>query len=205
MKVNELTPADYNPRKITDAQLSALAKAMAEFGDLSGIVFNISTGTVIGGHQRIKNLDPEWPVKKKTKKDSTGTVAVGHIETPWGEFTYREVDWPEEKEKAANIAANKHGGVFDIPKLAEILTELNDGEFDMSLTGFDPDEFQALTSTYTDGEGTGGNDDTPPEEPPEDNYAEQYGVIVLCENEGHQEEVYNRLHEEGFNVKVVNT
>lgn len=46
------------------------------------------------------------------------------------------------------------------------------------------------------------------EKPPPDlvnNYTQQFGVIVICENEGHQEEVYNALKELGYNCRVVNT
>lgn len=142
MKIKDLQPAEYNPRKISDRQLSSLKRSMAEFGDLSGIVVNIRTGNVIGGHQRIKNLDPEWGIVKKTAKDETGTVALGHIETHWGRWTYREVDWNPVKEKAANLAANKHGGEWDIPKLDLVLDELRGLDFDMELTGFDLEESQ---------------------------------------------------------------
>lgn len=58
MNVADLMPSSYNPRTITDEKLMMLGKAMQEFGDLSGIVFNIRTGQLIGGHQRIKHLDP---------------------------------------------------------------------------------------------------------------------------------------------------
>lgn len=40
---------------------------------------------------------------------------------------------------------------------------------------------------------------------PENNYAAQYGVIVICESESNQAEVYNKLKGEGFNCRVVNT
>lgn len=35
------------------------------------------------------------------------------------------------------------------------------------------------------------------------NYHEQYGVIVMCADEGEQERTYNRLTEEGYACKVV--
>lgn len=38
---------------------------------------------------------------------------------------------------------------------------------------------------------------------PSYSYHEQYGVIVMCQDEAEQEEVYNRLTEEGFTCKVV--
>jgi len=35
------------------------------------------------------------------------------------------------------------------------------------------------------------------------NYKEQYAVVVMCNDEKEQEEVYNRLREEGYKLKVV--
>lgn len=43
------------------------------------------------------------------------------------------------------------------------------------------------------------------DEVPKDNYTEQFGVIVICEDEVHQERIYNELQGQGFNCKVVTT
>ena len=49
------------------------------------------------------------------------------------------------------------------------------------------------------------------DEPPQINtptnftYKEQYGVIVICDNEEEQKEIYERLHSEGYTCKVVTT
>jgi hypothetical protein len=142
--VGTLSPSPYNPRKITDKQFSMLKKSMAEFGDLSGIVKNIKTGNLVGGHQRIKNLDPSWPIISAPHTDPTGTVALGHIETPSGRWQYREVDWPEKREMAANVAANKHGGYFDMPLLKNIIIEIDDGSFDMDVTGFSNEDLENM-------------------------------------------------------------
>ena len=37
------------------------------------------------------------------------------------------------------------------------------------------------------------------------NYKEQYGVIVMCNDEAEQQEVYERLYSEGYQCKVVTT
>jgi ParB-like chromosome segregation protein Spo0J len=42
-------------------------------------------------------------------------------------------------------------------------------------------------------------------EPPESNYQEQYGVIVLCTDEANQQAVYEKLAADGYNCKVVVT
>jgi hypothetical protein len=125
MKVKDLKTSKFNPRKISEKKLDMLGKSMETFGDLSGIVFNRRTGHLIGGHQRIKHLRPEWEIEKRNFEDDLGTVAQGFIKTPLGDWVYREVDWDLKKEKAAMIAANKHGGEFDIPALDEILSDLD--------------------------------------------------------------------------------
>lgn len=145
MKVKDLKPAGYNPRKISKEKLAALKKSLEEFGDLSGIVVNVRTQTMISGHQRVKNIDADCKITKKPHTDATGTVALGYIDTPAGRLAYREVDWPEEKEKKANIAANKHGGEFDDDLLKELLEDLKlDDPLDIELIGFDEKEFNAL-------------------------------------------------------------
>ena len=137
--VADLKPAPENPRKITDEELRTLGEAMKEFGDLSGIVFNRKTGHLVGGHQRLKHLDPSWKIVSKPHQDKQGTVAVGWVETDFGRFTYREVDWPKRKEHAANLAANKISGEWDNEKLAPILEELAQLP-ELDLTGFTPQE-----------------------------------------------------------------
>jgi DNA modification methylase len=140
----DLRSSGYNPRTITPQKLEMLNAAMKEFGDLGGVVFNRTTGRLVSGHQRGKNLDSSWPITKEEHTDNTGTVAIGYIETPDGRFSYREVAWDESKERAANIAANQHGGEFDDDLLAQLLQALNDSGYDMALTGFDDAELKAL-------------------------------------------------------------
>lgn len=141
--VGELHPAPYNPRTITPEGLESLAASLKEFGDLSGVVKNRRTGHLVGGHQRVRILDKGWAIQKEPVKDSTGTVALGHIVTPWGAFGYREVDWPIEKEMAANISANKHRSDWDNVKLTPLLVQLDAGDFDLSLTGFSDADLKA--------------------------------------------------------------
>ena len=141
--VSSLRPALKNPRKISDEELALLGETMREFGDLSGIVFNVHTKHLVGGHQRVKHLDPMWKIDKHAATDKTGTVALGNIRTPFGRWSYREVDWPEKKELAANVAANKVGGTWDDEKLGLVMKEL-EGSAWSELTGFQPAEIDEL-------------------------------------------------------------
>lgn len=142
MNAGDIKPADYNPRRISDAKLAALGCAMREFGDLGGLVLNVRTGNLVSGHQRLKHLDAKWPVTKRPAKDKTGTVALGTIKTPWGTIGYREVDWPDKKERMANLAANQHGGEFDMDLLTDILRGLD--ESDRLLAGFEMPDLKEL-------------------------------------------------------------
>ena len=127
MQLKDLAPNPRNPRKITDKKLVQLEKSLKKFGSLDGIIFNKKTGRLIGGHQRQKVL-----------KD--GTIKGNWIEWNGHKFPYREVEWDEAMEKAANIAANKGAGEWDKEILGEWFSELKSLNFDLDLTMFDEDE-----------------------------------------------------------------
>lgn len=157
MKVADLAPNPKNPRTITDKKLTQLKKALAEFGDLGGLVFNRRTGMLVGGHQRAKLFpkDAEIKVTKSYDKPTkVGTVAEGFVLVRGERFKYREVDWDETREKAANIAANKGAGEWDLSALSDWMREIDDFGFDLDLTMFDEEERKALLDV--DGSGPGG-------------------------------------------------
>ena len=59
MKLSELNPAEYNPRKALkpgDPAYEKLKTSILSFGNVEPIVWNRSTGNVIGGHQRLRVL-----------------------------------------------------------------------------------------------------------------------------------------------------
>ena len=148
MKVNELTANPRNPRTITDERLESLRQSMLRFGDISGIVFNRTTGRLVGGHQRVKLFRESKDAKvelveERRKADKQGTVATGFVRGDFGEFAYREVEWNEETEALANLAANKHGGEFDFEAVGKILKE-RDGFAPLNLTGFSESELSVL-------------------------------------------------------------
>jgi hypothetical protein len=152
-KVADLAEAPYNPRRISDSQLNLLRKAMLEFGDLSGIVYNKTTSHLIGGHQRVKHFTPDAEVSIDREFDpptERGTVAEGHVLLDGERWTYREVEWDADREAAANIAANQHGGEFVFTELVEILSELDAGGYDATLTGFDSSELEKMLTGFVE-------------------------------------------------------
>ncbi len=56
MKLSDLVPAPYNPRKSNAKQESDLKKSLEKFGVVEPIIFNRQTGFIVGGHFRVKEL-----------------------------------------------------------------------------------------------------------------------------------------------------
>lgn len=143
----DLAPNPRNPRKITDDKLAQLKKSLDKFGDLSGVVFNVRSGQLVGGHQRVKVLPQGAQVVVSRAHEvatPAGTVREGHVVVDGERFAYREVDWDDATEKAANLAANQGAGTFDMPAVSEWLTELDDAGFDLDLTMFGAEERDAV-------------------------------------------------------------
>jgi DNA modification methylase len=121
----KLNPAKYNPRKNLkpgDPEYEKLKRSITEFGYVEPIIWNKRTGNIVGGHQRYKVL----------------------LELGYKEVDCVVLDIDEQKEKALNVALNKITGEFDIPLLTDLLKDINDSGFDVSLTGFDADEIDIL-------------------------------------------------------------
>lgn len=157
MKLSSFKKAAYNPRRITPEERAKLAKSIAHTGDLSGLVLNKRTNTIVGGHQRISTFEgKKTKMVTKPHKDNFGTIAVGHLEVELDtgkiQVPVRIVDWDRRTEKLANIAANNHGGEFDNQKLGKLLAELDNKKFDIELTGFSEGEFQTLIRRSLDAE-----------------------------------------------------
>lgn len=143
MEIQDLKPNARNPKKITQEKLDFLRKSLKEFGDLSGVVFNVKNNTLVAGHQRVKNFDKKSKivvVTKYPKPTPKGTVAEGYVLHEGEKFNYREVSFDTNRHEAAMIAANKLAGEFDPLGLSEIMRSLNDSGFDLDLTMFNETE-----------------------------------------------------------------
>ena len=129
----DLLPADYNPRKDLkpgDAEYEKLKRSIEQFGYVEPVIWNKTTGRVVGGHQRLKVLM------------DMGMTEVDCV----------VVEMDEDKEKALNIALNKISGDWDKDKLALLIADLQGADFDVTLTGFEPAEIDDLfKDTLKDG------------------------------------------------------
>lgn len=106
MRLEALTPADYNPRKITRLAKRGLRKSIETFGYVDPIIWNKRSGKIISGHQRYATL------VEMHGKDYEVEVNV--------------VDVDDQTEKAMNIALNNAEiqGVFDSDALDKLLQDI---------------------------------------------------------------------------------
>ena len=124
-----LNPAAYNPRvdlKPGDKEYEKLKRSINEFGYVEPVIWNRQTGNVVGGHQRLKVL-----------------MDLGQTE-----IDCVVVDLDPPLEKALNIALNKLQGDWNEDKLAAIMADFDAEAFDISLTGFDANEVDALLNRF---------------------------------------------------------
>ncbi len=127
--INQINPAAYNPRKDlqpADAEYKKLKKSIVAFDLVEPLVWNKQSGNLVGGHQRLKILQE-----------------MGH-----SEVEVSVVDLAPAREKALNLALNKISGEWDFPKLKDLLEELDIGDFDMEITGFDDKEIEDLMTQF---------------------------------------------------------
>jgi len=126
IKIDDLKPAEYNPRKWSEEQIKQLKSSIGKFGLVEPIVANRAQGrenVVIGGHFRLY-------VAKQ----------LGFVDVP---VVY--VNIPDlEKEKELNLRLNRNVGEFDFKMLGEFDEDLLK---EVGFTGFEIDKaFDLKTS-----------------------------------------------------------
>lgn len=146
-EINDLKAYDKNPRKMTSNDFKLLQNSLKEFGDLSGVVFNKTTGNLVGGHQRtqhFKHTDAKVVITEDFGiATKAGTIAVGYIELNGERFNYREVEWDENAEARANILANKVSADWDF----DMLNNAFDSDMLME-SGFDEVELAGFMTEF---------------------------------------------------------
>lgn len=130
IKIADLVPASYNPRKKLkpgDKEYEKIKNSITEFGYVEPVIVN-SDMTIIGGHQRVTVLS------------DLGYTEIDCI----------VIDIDKNKEKALNIALNKITGEWNKELLADLIKDLQDSDFDVAFTGFEPPEIEQLFNSVHD-------------------------------------------------------
>jgi len=112
--------APYNPRTMDKYAKKKLREEIKANGLVEPLVWNKRTGNLVGGHQRLEQLDA-----LEGKQDYQLTVAA--------------IDVPTEKEIAINVALNNPNlqGAWDYDLLEQALGEAAELGGDVTATGFD--------------------------------------------------------------------
>ena len=127
IQVNDINPAKYNPRKMNDESRRGLKNSMEKFKDISGIVYNKRTKSLIGGHQRWGELREKYGTNLKINhvKDEFFSIDDS-VSNNFTGYLMRVVDWDKSEEKVANITANTHtiAGEWDLEVLPTLMEEI---------------------------------------------------------------------------------
>ena len=127
VKISELKPHPKNPRVHPDSAIEKLERSIKEFGWTNPILVS-ADGYILAGHARLKAAEkagieevPTIYLPLEGAKAEAYLIADNRLQD--------ETDW-------------------DMPKLKDLLQELDTGEFDLELTGFDMGEIEDLMTQF---------------------------------------------------------
>lgn len=133
ININNIKPAEYNPRIMKPSEALKLKNNLETFGLVDPIIIDLTdNNTVIGGHQRLealKEIDPDMNLK---------LLRLGDIGLIFRETELKIKD--KNDQKALNLSLNKIQGEWDYQKLDDILLELNEDNYQIELTGFNTED-----------------------------------------------------------------
>ena len=142
IKLTEIKPAEYNPRRISAEDFNKLKNSIKTFGLTDPIIINLKNNNIIGGHQRYDVLVDILLEEDNLAEKEYDLIKKGDIG-----FIF-DVDnlviKNDDYEKGLNIALNKISGEWDLVKLNDLVEDLKIKNFDLSLTGFDEIELDEL-------------------------------------------------------------
>ena len=177
----DLIPYANNSRVHSDKQVNQIAASIKEFGFLNPIIVDGDNG-IIAGHGRVMAANK-----------------LGIKELPCVDASHLS----EAQKKAYVIADNKLAlnAEWDLGLLKIEIESLQEDDFKLNLLGFDVDELNGILGFDDIAE----EDEEESEQDYEDKYKEQYGVIIMCKSAEEQEKIFNKMQQNGYEVKVVCT
>jgi len=122
VRIEDLSLASYNPRRIAPGELAKLKQSIERFGMVEPIVAR-KDGTIVGGHQRY---------------EAARQLGIERVPTVF-------VDVSDNEAKLLNLALNKISGEWDTMRLASLLSELRTlPTTELELSGFFRSETTAI-------------------------------------------------------------
>lgn len=174
IKIENLQPYSMNSRTHSEHQIDQIVNSIKEFGFTNPLLID-EKNNIIAGHGRLE-------AAKKLDFIEVPCIIIDNLS--------------ETQRKALIIADNKLAlnADWDIDLLKTEIEFLISQDFDLTLTGFDLAETDALFSTVNE---TSLDDYS-------DSLAEKHQVVVDCDGEREQKALFDRLTKEGYKCKSVN-
>lgn len=173
----EMVPVDKlqeHPKNANRGDLDAIGASQDKSGFYGVVVAQRSTGYILAGNHRYRSA-----VRKGLGEVPTNWVDVDAI----GAIRILLAD---------NETARR--GTMDLGAQDALIQELKEVDPDLQGTGFDK-ALAELAAAEAEEEAAAEAEEKEREEAEEQEFAARYGVIVMCRDEAHQAEVYERLAE----------
>ncbi len=172
--INLLKEWDLNPRK-NDSAVDKLSKLIESHGFINPVIAT-KDNIIRAGHTRVK----------AAKKAGLKEVPVILI------------DMDEKQAQAFAIADNKSSewAEWDFTKLKDLIEELDTGELDLELTGFDKQEIEKLMTFVSEDEKNEGKDLS-------DKIFTSFKIEIECESELLQEDLFNEFQQRGLKCRIL--
>lgn len=153
---SQINFAAYNPRRISEDAEAGLSKSLSRFGLCEALVWNEQTGNLVGGHQRLSQID-----QRERGEDYWLDVAAVNLDP--------------RKEVQLNVLLNQHDiqGEFDMNALERLASEF---DFDMGDFGFLADTLEDAMGLGEEDEG--GEDEAPPAAAPKEKEGKEGQLVV---------------------------
>lgn len=128
---SEINAAKYNPRFIVGPNAKRLGEGLKRFGLVSTLTWNKRSGVLVGGHQRLEQIDRDEKYSDGCGRDYLLDVS--------------QVDLDEKEERELNVLLNNRDaqGEFDDDALAALIRDQDIG-FDLQAAGFEGMSLQVM-------------------------------------------------------------
>lgn len=177
IKITDLKPARYNPRKISNDDYKKLTNSINEYGLVDPIIINLNNNTIIGGHQRYDVIFSEY---MDGNEDYAELQLIRRGDIGWVFLDEELIVKDLNHEKSLNIALNKIQGQFDLEKLEDLFNDLSTEGLDLELTGFDKREAKDIFKDLDLSSFDDGLDDSLSDDEPEKTQTESKRKTMIC-------------------------
>jgi hypothetical protein len=158
MRLVELNPAPYNPRKISEYASDGLGMSLEKFGVLSLIIWNKRSGNIVGGHQRYEKL-----------------IEMGETETD-----VVVVDLDNDDEIALNIMLNNPNARGDYTSDVKLILEKVEVQIGSVFNDLRLNDLHKTIKEASSGGGSGEHSDNDDNDEEDDDDDDADTIVITC-------------------------